>query len=355
MFIHCVRKFTYRCLAPKIVFAFGMNSVAKWPITIPYLAPDLTPLPGTESMTTSSFLARYFCLQALLLGSIGCFNLAAAEDNQSESVSAPITLGQKMCSCGHSFHYFMPPILAEMAKAGGILGHEQVGQSYIGGSRIIQHWDVADDKNKVKELLKAGEVDVLTLSPIHLPDDGIGNFVKLASENNPNVRITLQENWLPFDIFDVTFKLRPANVDHNAISFEELKKLHQPYFDGLDEHVRELNKQIGKEVVFAVPVGQAVNALREKVIKGQAPGIKTQEDLFSDPLGHVKGHVMALNAYCHYAVIYRKSPVGLPVPADLKTAKLGDNEEMLNRLLQELAWEAVTKHPLSGVKTEARP
>ena len=59
----------------------------------------------------------------------------------------------------------------------------------------------------------------------------------------------------------------------------------------------------------------------------------TQEDLFTDPLGHVKGHVMALNAYCHYAVIYRKSPVGLPVPSILKTAKLGDQEEKLNTLL----------------------
>lgn len=64
---------------------------------------------------------------------------------------------------------------------------------------------------------------------------------------------------------------------------------------------------------------------------------------------------MALNAYCHYAVIYRKSPVGLPVPSILKTTKLGEDEEKLNRLLQELAWDAVTKHPLSGVQAEAKP
>lgn len=305
-------------------------------------------------MTTPFFLSRYIYLQALLIASISCLSLTAADDKKPESVAAPNMEGQKMCTCGHSFHYFMPPILAEMAKAGEITGHEQVGQSYIGGSRIIQHWDVPEDKNKVKELLKAGQVDVLTLSPIHLPDEGIENFVNLAIENNLHVRITVQENWLPFDIFDVTFKLRPATVDHNAISFEQLKKLHEPYFEGLDELVRELNKKIGKQVVFVVPVGQAVNALRDKVIAGKAPGIKMQEDLFADPLGHVKGHVMALNAYCHYAVIYRKSPVGLRVPAILKTVKLGEDEEKLNRLLQELAWDAVSKHPLSGVKTQAK-
>jgi len=276
----------------------------------------------------------------------------AADDPKSP---APITTGQRVFSCGHSFHYFMPPILTEVAKAANIQGHEQVGQSSIGGSRIIQHWDVAAEKNKAKELLQAGQVDVLTLSPIHLPDPGIENFVKLATDNNPKVRITVQEFWLPFDIYDVTFKLRPATVDHNQATGESLRKLHEPYFAGMDEHVRVLNKQVERQAVYVVPVGQAVIALREKIVAGEAPGLKTQEDLFTDPLGHVKGHVMALNAYCHFAVIYRKSPVGLPVPVILKTAKLGDDEAKLNALLQELAWNAVTNHPLSGVKAGAKP
>ena len=64
---------------------------------------------------------------------------------------------------------------------------------------------------------------------------------------------------------------------------------------------------------------------------------------------------MALVGYCNYAVIYRRSPVGLPVPNVLKQAKLGDNEEKLNRLLQELAWDAVVHHPLSGVRLDAKP
>jgi len=39
----------------------------------------------------------------------------------------------------------------------------------------------------------------------------------------------------------------------------------------------------------------------------------------------------------------------LPVPAVLAKMKLPE-EEKLNRLLQEIAWESVTTHPLSGVK-----
>ena len=90
-----------------------------------------------------------------------------------------------------------------------------------------------------------------------------------------------------------------------------------------------------------MPVGQAVLSLREKVIKDEVPGIKKQNELFSDALGHARPAIMVLDAYCHYAVIYRRSPVGLPTP------KVTDE---LNQLLEELAWEAVTKHPLSGVK-----
>jgi hypothetical protein len=111
-----------------------------------------------------------------------------------------------------------------------------------------------------------------------------------------------------------------------------------------------MNARVGKEAVYVVPVGQAVLALRENIIKGEAPGINKQSELFTDPIGHPNAHVKVLAGYCHFAVIYRRSPVGLPVPGIL--AKLPEAEK-LNRLLQELAWQAVTQHPLSGVRSEA--
>jgi hypothetical protein len=35
-------------------------------------------------------------------------------------------------------------------------------------------------------------------------------------------------------------------------------------------HVAEINHKLGKQVLFVVPMGQAVIALREKIIAGQA-------------------------------------------------------------------------------------
>lgn len=273
-----------------------------------------------------------------------------AQDKKPEKLAEPITQGQRIFTCGHSFHVFVPGILTDLAKKAEIKEHVQVGMSSIGGSRVIQHWDVAEDKNKAQEALKTGKVDVLTLSPIHLPDPGIENFTKLALEHNKDIRITVQEFWLPFDIYDTTFKERPKKVDHNAPTGDELRKLHAPYFRSMDDQVRELNKKQNRTVLYVVPVGQAVIALREKIIAGQAPGLKTQEDLFTDAVGHAKPPLQLLVAYCQYAVIYRRTPVGLPVPSVLKQAKLGDDEEKLNRLLQELAWDAVIQHPLSGLQ-----
>ena len=264
-------------------------------------------------------------------------------------LAEPITKGLRVFTCGHSFHVWVPEIVADLCRLAEIPDHVQLGVSSIGGSRVIQHWDITPDKNTAKEALQTGKVDVLTLSPIFLPDPGIENFTKLALEHNPNIRVIVQPSWLRWDIYEPTTK-RPEKVDHNAITGAELRQRHAEHFQKMDEHLRDLNKQFGRTVLYIAPAPQAVIALREKIIAGQAPGLKEQEGLFTDALGHGKPPLMALVAYCDFAVIYRRSPVGLPVPAILKQAKLGDQEAALNRLLQELAWEAVLQHPLSGLR-----
>ena len=269
---------------------------------------------------------------------------------EKASTASPIQTGQRVFSAGHSFHMFIPPLLREMALAADIKDHVQVGTQSIGGSRVIQHWDLAAEKNKAKEALKSGGVDVLTLSPIYLPDPGIENFVRLAVEHNPNVRVTIQEFWLPFDVYDPNYqRKRPQAVDRNARTAAELHKLHAEYFQSMDSHVESLNKQLGKPVVFVVPAGQAAVALREKIIAGEVPSLKKQDELFTDAIGHATPPLRALAAYCHFAVIYRRTPVGLPVPSLLQTKDDPTKGEALNRQLQEIAWQAVSSHPLSGV------
>ncbi|MBI3987616.1 MAG: hypothetical protein HY343_11880 [Lentisphaerae bacterium] len=263
----------------------------------------------------------------------------------------PVAEGQRVFTCGHSFHVFSVAILTDMAKAAGITNHVVVGVSSIGGSRVIQHWKVPENGNRAKTALRSGKVDVLTLSPIWLPDEGIGNFVKLAVEHNPNVRVTVQAYWLPNDTYEPIYPLQTGRkVDHNATDLAVLRQQHERYFHDVDEYVRDVNKQLGKPSVLIVPAGQAVLALRDRIADGQAFGLKTQAELFSDSWGHPMAPVQVLATYCHFAVIYRRSPVGLPLPHVMAASKNPNWDDKLNRLLQELAWEAVTHHSLSGVR-----
>jgi len=259
--------------------------------------------------------------------------------------------GQRVFTAGHSFHMMIPGPLAELAKAADINGHEMAGTQGIGGSRTIQHWDLADDKNKAKQAIKSGKVDVLTLSPhLQLPDPGIDHFVKLCLEHNPDSRVLVQASWMPFDD-PKNMKGKFANGDRNKSRVDELRKAYEPFDKALHDQVAGINKQFQdrfkRQVVFLVPVGHAVMDLRERILAGKVPGIANQADLFTDPIGHGKPPIGILNAYCHFAVIYKQSPVGLPVASMLKKTEKADE---LNKLLQEIAWAAVTKEPLSGVK-----
>ena len=265
---------------------------------------------------------------------------------QAKEEAAP-PAGLKVLTAGHSFHVWMPPLVAEMAKAAGIQGHEQLAISSIGGSKVIQHWELPPEKNKAKPILEAGKADLFTMAPTFLPDPGIENFTRLGLEHNPKIRFTLQQNWVPFEDPELWLSTsRPKSIDRDVLTLVQLRAKHDPYFKMIEDHVKELNARIPAAKIVIVPSGEAVLALRDKVIKGEAPGIKTQNELFTDVLGHPGPQIRVLSAYCHFSVIYRRSPVGLPVNSQL--AKLPEAEK-LNRLLQEIAWKAVIGHPMSGV------
>ncbi|WP_449070876.1 hypothetical protein [Prosthecobacter sp.] len=288
-------------------------------------------------MTRLSFIA---CLASL------CVPASAAEPG----LLPPVEKGLRVFTCGHSFHVFTYPQVQQMALAAG-LQQQQAGLSSIGGSMVQRHWDVADEKNLAKAALKEGKVDVLTLSPIWLPDEGIENFAKLAVQHNPDIRVTVQEYWLPNDEYVPVYPLQTKKkVDHNAADIPELTEANTHYENDIEAHVRGINERLGKNALVVVPVGRASIALRKKIIEGTAPGLKAQWDLFRDNWGHATTPLQILSSYCHFAVIYRRSPVGLPVPLQFKALKMSDDEKTkLNLLLQELAWDAVSHHPMAGV------
>ncbi len=260
--------------------------------------------------------------------------------------------GQRVFYASHSLMWYVPPPLAEMAEAAGIKGHKLAGLQMLGASRTLQHWNLPDDKNKAKDALKKGEVDAFVMSPIQYPDEGIDNYVKLGLEHNADMRFVVQISWGGWDIDNQDFpKGATNNVDRNKTP-EQLKKLYERNVKAAEEQADAINKKAGKKVLYLVPSAQALVTLRTKIYNKELPGLSSQAELFRDAISHPAPPLEALNTYLHFAVIYGKSPVGLPVPGLLKNARKEAWDEKFNRNLQEIAWETASGYPYSGVKGE---
>jgi enterochelin esterase-like enzyme len=300
-----------------------------------------------KTLPKRGWLAAGIVLAAALLPA-----WAAGEDKtpaaKQGAASAP--KGLRVFFAAHSLMWYAPRPLGEMAEAAGIKGHKLVGIQSLGGSRTLQHWNLPEARNKAKQALKIGDVDVLVMSPIQFPDEGIENFVKLGLEHNPNMRFTVQVSWGGWDADNQTFPKGAARkVDRNKTP-EALKKIHAANIKAAEDQADKINKKVGKKVLFLVPSAQAAIALRARIYNKEMPGLTSQAELFRDPISHPAAPLEALNTYLHFAVIYGQSPVGLPMPGLLKRANKKAWDEKLNRALQEIAWETVTGYAYSGVK-----
>jgi enterochelin esterase-like enzyme len=272
------------------------------------------------------------------------------EPKAPEEKPARVPKGQRVFFASNSGMWYVPTPLGELAEAARIKDHKLVGLQSLGASKTLQHWNLPEDKNKARQALAKGDVDVFVMSPIQFPDEGIDNFVKLGLEHNAQMRFLVQVSWGGWDIDNQDFpKGLTITVDREKTP-EQLKKLYERNIKAAEAQADEINKKAGRRVLFLVPSAQAVVTLRTKIYNKEIPGLNSQAELFRDPISHPTPPLEALNTYLHYAVLYGQSPVGLPMPSLLKNAKKEAWDEKFNRTLQELAWETVTSDPYSGVK-----
>ena len=61
------------------------------------------------------------------LALLGAALPAAAPDQKREKLAEPITKGQRVFTCGHSFHVWVPDIVTDLCKKAEIADHVQVG------------------------------------------------------------------------------------------------------------------------------------------------------------------------------------------------------------------------------------
>jgi hypothetical protein len=219
------------------------------------------------------------------------------------------------------------------------------------------------EKDK-KNVLVNGDFDVVYLGfvQLSLPVEALDQMTTLALKYKPDCRIYLQHAWAsgggywaPGDRSSIG-TLRDDD-DLAAIQVEWDKRRKK-----LEDKVDEINKQHGKQVVFIIPLADAVMKMRQMVAAGKLPGVTKQSQLFADDDelkrrdDHAGKQIAVLAVYCAYAAIHRKSPEGLKLSspdgffggprADKGKVPVDDAQ---HAILQKLAWETVSKYPYAGI------
>ena len=283
-------------------------------------------------------------------GQAGPGAVGGADGATTAPVDAPD--GRRVFYCSHSLMWDIPDPLGELATAYGIKNHALVGHERMGFSTTLQHWDQANAQNQSKKALDTREVEDFIMSPMELPDAGIENFVKYGLQKNPATRFYVQNNWAMFNA-DMQ-KAHAAmgqigQVNWDATTLNQIRTLNAENEKECEKQVDAINKEAGRTVIYIIPTSQANATLRARIIAKEFPGLEKQSEIFADAIGHPKPAAVALNAYVHFAVIYRRSPVGLPMPTVLKRANNPKWDEAFNKRLQEIAWDTVRRYPYSGV------
>ena len=304
-------------------------------------------------------------LGALLVAAL----LGVATPVHAQYAVPPIDEGQAYFMATHSFNVFVGPNrrtgepgpLDKLAAEARIEGHRNLGVQMIGGSTPMQHWnqgDGDDSQNLAKVALRAGGVDVLTMSPnAIMPEEGIDLFADLMLETNPTGRILVQNSWSAWDGTGSTPSVggngSPGfeNADRDDADIETIQgwidRLHAPggYLERLRTQLTGINLRAGYDIAYVVPAADAVYRLRQEVLRGRIPGIERQSDMFLDPIGHAATPVQNLVTYVWFTVMYRQPASGLQALVDPEDPTSAERE----RLLQQIAWEVAAAEPMSGV------
>ena len=245
----------------------------------------------------------------------------------------------------------MPVMLQQLAGAGHGF-HSQLGW----GANLIEHWDPGtpvkgfEESNThaqfrdPHEAVASGEYDAIVATEAVEIRDAIdwadpAYFLREIAvagwEANPNARIYFYETW--------------HQLDDDEGWLTRLDRDLGLYWEG-EILRRSLAYRNVEQPIYVIPGGQVMAAFARAIEeRGGVGQISHYSDLFSDNI-HFNDYGAYLMALTHYAVLYRRSPVGLPhrlQKADGTPAEAPGAEAAA--LMQETVWDVVTSYPPTGV------
>ena len=283
---------------------------------------------------------------------------SVGEDNNTNLASLysqPLTPPEEPIAVFHIGHSLvnqdMPAMLAQLAGD----GHRYEFQ--IGwGTTLKAHWgdkpvrglDIENAPARhrnAREAVASGEYDAIVLTEMVEIRDALNHhdsvqyltsFAEEAMTSRDDVRLYLYETWHRLDDPEGWRK----RLDLDWSRYWEGALL-EPVLKRLPEGAR----------IYIIPAGRALAALsRELELRGSVGGVSSTSDIFQDQI-HLNDLGNYFVAVVHFAVLYGRSPIGLPhalVRGDGSIANEPTPE--LARLMQQVAWKVVQSIALTGVQ-----
>jgi hypothetical protein len=177
-------------------------------------------------------------------------------------------------------------------------------------------------------------------------------WIDFCLKYNPQMKFYLSDAWPQL------YQLDKVPESEAFFTEEVFEKIGKERTAGYSEQVRKLRESHAAQV-FIMPTSDAMVLAAKHYLRGELPGIeginkiigKKERSLWRDQLGHLGPGFERLEGYVFYATLYGRSPELLEGDAPFRDDGDFPSRE-LDRLFRKIAWEAVSHHPLSGVKDE---
>jgi hypothetical protein len=178
-------------------------------------------------------------------------------------------------------------------------------------------------------------------------------WMDFALKYPPEMKFCLSDAWPQL------YQLEKKPESESEMTHEVFQKMNQDrevVYNGLIETLRE---QYG-ERIFIMPTNRAFTLIAQRHLANPLPGVEglhravggKERSIWRDTLGHIGEGFERLEGYVFFATLYGKNPADLPADLPFKDYGGFPNAE-LDRIFREVAWEAVTAHPFSGVEPMA--
>jgi hypothetical protein len=286
-----------------------------------------------------------------------------AEARDAMSFPEPADGVMRIVGTGHSFTAPGYRTLPAITRAAGF---EQPFCLHNGGGRtgsVRYKWEQENgifefDGNPLPKLLAAisnAQWEAMIWGPYSGDQPKFyTSWIDFCEQYNPGMKYFVIDAWPAPGQVRMAFNLK-ENPESETFFTEAV-------YDQLSEHANTRFADFVKTLrettseVYIIPTHAAMTEVAKRYLRGELPGVEglykviggKEPSIWVDQIGHIGPGFDRLEGYVFYATLYGKSPelISEPIKFNNTPSYLSDD---IDKMFREIAWKAVTEHPLSGV------